>query len=75
MGANTSRRCGLPDSDKVALLQADYPDMRAIKTLCDFLTAAADGVHGRAAELSRHDDKRTTVEHAAISAPASHAGR
>ncbi|MHC5028131.1 MAG: hypothetical protein ACYTGR_15370, partial [Planctomycetota bacterium] len=50
---------GAPMSDKVTELRARYHDVPAILRLCDFLDASAEGVHGRAMELRRHDDKRT----------------
>lgn len=48
-----------PMADRLADLRADYPKVPAITSLCDALTAAADGVHGRALEVRRGDDKRT----------------
>lgn len=50
---------GAPMADRLAELRLDYPDVPAITRLCDALAAAAVGVHGRALELSRADDKRT----------------
>lgn len=50
---------GSPMADRLAELRLDYPDVPAITRLCDALAAAAVGVHGRALELSRADDKRT----------------
>ena len=55
--------------DKLAALRLDYADMEAVNILCDALTASADGVHGRALEVTRHDDKRA-VEIQAAPAPA-----
>lgn len=50
---------GAPMAERLAELRLDYPDVPAITRLCDALAAAAVGVHGRALELSRADDKRT----------------
>ncbi len=50
---------GAPMADRLAELRLDYPDVPAITRLCDALAAAAVGVHGRALELSRADNKRT----------------
>ncbi len=49
---------GAPMAEKIAELRHDYKDVPAIQFLCDALVAAADGVHGRALEVRRHDDKR-----------------
>ena len=57
------RENGAPMIDRLAGLRSDYPDVPAITTLCDALLAAGDGVHGRALELSRHDDKRSVPSH------------
>jgi UDP-N-acetylglucosamine acyltransferase len=45
-------------SEKLVALRRDYPDVAAVTLLCDAMTASADGVHGRALEVTRHDDKR-----------------
>jgi hypothetical protein len=45
-------------SDKIVELKREYCDVPAVVHLCDALAAAADGVHGRAREVMRADDKR-----------------
>lgn len=45
-------------SEKISALRCDYPQSEPIRRLCEFLLASADGVHGRANELTRLDDKR-----------------
>lgn len=44
--------------EKMEQLRTDYPDHDAISMLCMALEAAAQGVHGRALEVLRTDDKR-----------------
>ncbi|MHC5003720.1 MAG: acyl-ACP--UDP-N-acetylglucosamine O-acyltransferase [Planctomycetota bacterium] len=50
---------GAAMSDKLVDLRRDYPDVPAIQRICWFLEASAEGIHGRALELRRPDDKRT----------------
>ncbi|MBT8485022.1 MAG: acyl-ACP--UDP-N-acetylglucosamine O-acyltransferase [Phycisphaerales bacterium] len=57
---------GAPMVEKLEQLRGDYPEVPAVLRLCDSLAATADGVHGRALENFRHDDKR------AIATAASH---
>jgi acyl-[acyl carrier protein]--UDP-N-acetylglucosamine O-acyltransferase len=52
---------GAPMSEKLEQLRREYGDVPAVQRLCNALAATADGVHGRALENSRHDDKRTVV--------------
>ncbi|MFM1804686.1 MAG: Acyl-[acyl-carrier-protein]--UDP-N-acetylglucosamine O-acyltransferase [Planctomycetota bacterium] len=40
-------------------LRAEYPDIPQVHELCDALVASANGVHGRAYEALRPDDKRS----------------
>ncbi len=54
-------------SEKIDALRRDFADVEAVTALCDALVAAGDGVHGRARETNRSDDKRA--------APAGHPGR
>jgi UDP-N-acetylglucosamine acyltransferase len=54
---------GLAMHEKIVNLRSDYATVPAVQQLCDALSRTADGVHGRAAELSRHDDKRTVKVH------------
>ena len=49
---------GAPMSDKIVELKRQYRDVPAVVHLCDSLAAAAEGVHGRAREIMRHDNKR-----------------
>ncbi|MCI0362324.1 MAG: acyl-ACP--UDP-N-acetylglucosamine O-acyltransferase [Phycisphaerales bacterium] len=49
---------GAPMSDKIVELKREYHDVPAVLQLCEALVAAAQGVHGRAAETRRADDKR-----------------
>lgn len=44
--------------EKIGELHLDYPDVPAVNLLCRSLAAAAEGVHGRALEICRPDDKR-----------------
>jgi len=50
---------GAPMIDKMAALRTDFPECGPVRRLCDFLTAMAEGIHGRSHELSRLDDKRS----------------
>lgn len=50
---------GAPMTEKIPELLRDYGSVPAIRFLCDAIMAAADGVHGRALEVRRHDDKRS----------------
>lgn len=52
---------GAPMSETLEQLRRDYPHIPAVRRLCDALNASADGVHGRALEVARHDDKRTVT--------------
>ncbi|MHC4989725.1 MAG: acyl-ACP--UDP-N-acetylglucosamine O-acyltransferase [Planctomycetota bacterium] len=52
---------GAAMAEKLTDLQRDYPDVPAIQQLCRFLEASAGGVHGRALEVARPDDKRKVV--------------
>ena len=45
-------------SEKLTMVREEQPDVEAVTTLCDALAATAVGVHGRALEQKRHDDKR-----------------
>jgi UDP-N-acetylglucosamine acyltransferase len=49
---------GAAMSDKLIDLRRQYRDVPAVMHLCDALSAAAEGVHGRSRELLRHDNKR-----------------
>ncbi len=46
-------------TERIEILRQDYPEVPAVNSLCDSLSATANGVHGRALELKRIDDKRT----------------
>ena len=50
---------GAPMSEKLLTLRREYPQVPAVQMLCDALAATADGIHGRAQEVNRADDKRT----------------
>ncbi len=50
---------GAPMAEKLEELRRDYPEVPAVTDLCDFLVASADGMHGRALENHRPDDKWT----------------
>lgn len=54
---------GNPMIEKIVELRELFPDVPAVTRLCDALSAAAIGVHGRARELGRPDDKRTVAAH------------
>jgi UDP-N-acetylglucosamine acyltransferase len=58
---------GAAISEKLADLRRDYPDFPAVTKLCDALTASAEGVHGRALEILRTDDKRSALPAVAAS--------
>lgn len=49
---------GAPMADKLVELRREYPTSDAVIHLCDALAATAHGVHGRARENARRDDKR-----------------
>ncbi len=55
------RSNGSAISEKVAELSVEYPDVPAVQRLCAALSASADGVHGRAREVFRQDDKRAAI--------------
>jgi acyl-[acyl carrier protein]--UDP-N-acetylglucosamine O-acyltransferase len=44
--------------EKIGLLRRDYAGFDSIRTLCDSVLQTAGGVHGRAQENQRTDDKR-----------------
>ncbi len=52
------RQNGAAISEKLDELMSDYPEVPAVRKLCAALAAAAEGIHGRALENFRHDDKR-----------------
>lgn len=49
---------GAPIVEKLEELRIRYRDVPAVIELCDALEATSDGVHGRAMEVFRHDNKR-----------------
>ncbi|HWB19217.1 MAG TPA: acyl-ACP--UDP-N-acetylglucosamine O-acyltransferase [Phycisphaerales bacterium] len=49
---------GAPMADKMIELRTQYVHNRVITQLCDALAASAAGVHGRARETQRQDNKR-----------------
>lgn len=61
---------GAAISEKLADLRRDYPDVPAVTKLCDALAASAEGVHGRALEILRTDDKRSALPAVAAAAAA-----
>jgi len=52
-------------AEKVSQLKRDYAHFESIQRLCRALEAMADGVHGRAMEIQRSDDKRASRVNAA----------
>ena len=48
-------------ADKVEQLREEYKTVPAVVVLCESLSASAAGVHGRALERDRPDDKRLTT--------------
>ena len=52
---------GAPMIEKMERLRRDYAEIPAVMELCDALAATADGVHGRALEVARPDDKRAAA--------------
>jgi UDP-N-acetylglucosamine acyltransferase len=56
--------------EKLAALRRDYADFASVRTLCDAVLETTGGVHGRAQESQRSDDKRG-VRVPATNAPAS----
>lgn len=52
------RENGAPMTDKISELRETYASVPAVIRLCDALAMAAVGVHGRAREVDRSDDKR-----------------
>jgi UDP-N-acetylglucosamine acyltransferase len=50
---------GSPMADKIIDLRREYSGIPEICRLCDSLAASAEGVHGRALEVNRPDDKWT----------------
>ncbi len=47
-------------TEKVAAVRTAVPHVQAVTALCDALSATAEGIHGRALEHTRVDDKRAT---------------
>ena len=47
--------------DKLVELRNEYAHVQAVSRLCDALAATANGVHGRALEMQRGDDKRAVL--------------
>jgi UDP-N-acetylglucosamine acyltransferase len=52
---------GGPQATRIIELRDLYPDVPAVMMLCDALDASAIGVHGRARELLRSDNKRAVT--------------
>jgi UDP-N-acetylglucosamine acyltransferase len=50
---------GAAMAEKLIQLRQDYPATPAVTRICEFMAASAEGVHGRALEVLRPDDKRT----------------
>jgi len=72
------RTNGAAISRKIDPLSREYSHVPAVQRLCLALCASAEGVHGRAREVFRHDDKRAAVTVAAPSTrdlAMSHSGR
>ncbi|MFM7133086.1 MAG: acyl-ACP--UDP-N-acetylglucosamine O-acyltransferase [Planctomycetota bacterium] len=46
-------------SERIDELRREFPGVRQLHELCDSLVASAEGVHGRALERARRDDKRS----------------
>lgn len=59
---------GAPMSEKISDLRREYAGVPAVAMLCDALVATADGVHGRALEVHRSDDKRQAEVHSLAAA-------
>ncbi len=62
---------GAPMQEKISELRKQYGTVPAVVELCDALRAMSDGVHGRAMEVFRHDNKRAVVTEPAF-VPARH---
>jgi acyl-[acyl carrier protein]--UDP-N-acetylglucosamine O-acyltransferase len=60
------RENGAPMADKLVGLKREFGDVPAVLHLCDSLARAAEGVHGRARESSRADNKRTAPVEVAV---------
>jgi UDP-N-acetylglucosamine acyltransferase len=60
---------GAPMADKIVELRRQYFEVPAVVHLCEALAASADGVHGRALEVHRSDDKRKARTKVAVPAP------
>ena len=54
---------GSPMAEKLSRLRDDYAEVPAVQVLCAALSATANGVHGRALEARRQDDKRALRVH------------
>ncbi len=54
---------GASMSEKIVELRRTYASVPAVMRLCDALSATAIGVHGRARENARTDDKRSAGTH------------
>jgi UDP-N-acetylglucosamine acyltransferase len=55
------RENGAPMIEKLSLLRREYPAVPAVTRLCDAIMASGDGVHGRALEIMRPDNRRASV--------------
>jgi UDP-N-acetylglucosamine acyltransferase len=62
---------GAPMAEKIPDIRREYSGIPEVCRLCDFLVASAEGVHGRALELKRPDDKWTAPLPETIVTPAS----
>ncbi len=62
---------GKPMQERLAGVLAEYGEVKPVVQLCESITASINGVHGRALELSRHDDKRA-VDNMAAGAALTH---
>ncbi len=49
-------------ADRIQQVLVDYADFPPVVALCRAITAATEGVHGRAREITRQDDKREVRE-------------
>jgi len=70
------RSNGAPMARKLSALRSEYAAVPEITRLCDALVASAEGVHGRALEANRTDDKRSRGPRSPLPAPVvtKHAG-
>lgn len=63
------RENGAAMAEKLAILREEFQDRPAVQVLCRAMEATSVGIHGRALELMRTDNKRASIARATSAAP------